>query len=79
VDDAGARMFVCSDSDYCQGRRAARRAYESVDTRAVPLLTGRGLTKRYDGRGGCVDVDIDIYPARCFASSANPARGNPRC
>jgi putative phosphonate transport system ATP-binding protein len=29
---------------------------------AVPLLTGRGLTKRYDGRGGCVDVDIDIYP-----------------
>jgi alpha-D-ribose 1-methylphosphonate 5-phosphate C-P lyase len=24
VDDAGARMFVCSDSDYCQERRAAR-------------------------------------------------------
>jgi alpha-D-ribose 1-methylphosphonate 5-phosphate C-P lyase len=24
VDDAGARMFVCSDSDYCQERRAAQ-------------------------------------------------------
>jgi len=21
VDDAGTRMFVCSDSDYCHGRR----------------------------------------------------------
>jgi alpha-D-ribose 1-methylphosphonate 5-phosphate C-P lyase len=24
VDDAGARMFVCSDSDYCQDRRAGQ-------------------------------------------------------
>jgi alpha-D-ribose 1-methylphosphonate 5-phosphate C-P lyase len=24
VDDAGARMFVCSDSDYCQNRRAGQ-------------------------------------------------------
>ncbi len=23
VDDAGGRMFVCSDTDYCQSRRAA--------------------------------------------------------
>ena len=23
VDDAGVRMFVCSDTDYCEGRRAA--------------------------------------------------------
>ncbi|MCD1626012.1 MAG: alpha-D-ribose 1-methylphosphonate 5-phosphate C-P-lyase PhnJ [Paracoccaceae bacterium] len=23
VDDAGGRMFVCSDTDYCEGRRAA--------------------------------------------------------
>ncbi|CAB3793180.1 phosphonate C-P lyase system protein PhnK [Pararobbsia alpina] len=31
-------------------------------THVSPLLIARGLTKRYDGRGGCVDVDIDIYP-----------------
>jgi alpha-D-ribose 1-methylphosphonate 5-phosphate C-P lyase len=23
VDDAGSRLFVCSDSDYCEGRRDA--------------------------------------------------------
>ena len=23
TDDAGGRMFVCSDTDYCEGRRAA--------------------------------------------------------
>jgi putative phosphonate transport system ATP-binding protein len=34
----------------------------NLATPALPLLTGRGLTKRYDGRGGCIDVDIDIYP-----------------
>lgn len=26
MDDAGARMFVCSDSDYCAGRRATKPA-----------------------------------------------------
>jgi len=26
------------------------------------LLKASGLTKRYDGRGGCVDVDLDVYP-----------------
>jgi alpha-D-ribose 1-methylphosphonate 5-phosphate C-P lyase len=26
VDDAGGRMFVCSDTDHCQGRRAAGHA-----------------------------------------------------
>ena len=34
VDDAGARMFVCSDSDYCQEpARTHRRMHESLDTR----------------------------------------------
>ena len=23
IDDRGGRMFVCSDTDYCEGRRAA--------------------------------------------------------
>ncbi|KAK43111.1 phosphonate C-P lyase system protein PhnK [Caballeronia jiangsuensis] len=26
------------------------------------LLKATRLTKRYDGRGGCVDVDLDVYP-----------------
>src|SRR5580698_6430858 len=26
------------------------------------LLSARGVSKRYDGRGGCVDVSVDIYP-----------------
>jgi alpha-D-ribose 1-methylphosphonate 5-phosphate C-P lyase len=26
MDDAGTRMFVCSDTDYCAGRAAARRS-----------------------------------------------------
>jgi len=29
VDDAGARMFVCSDSDYCQERRAGQDQEEA--------------------------------------------------
>jgi putative phosphonate transport system ATP-binding protein len=28
----------------------------------MPLLSARGLTKRYHGRGGCADVDLDVYP-----------------
>ncbi|CAD6557191.1 Putative phosphonates utilization ATP-binding protein PhnK [Paraburkholderia kirstenboschensis] len=34
----------------------------NTSTSMVPLLSARGLTKRYNGRGGCTDVDIDIYP-----------------
>lgn len=26
------------------------------------LLEANGLTKRYEGRGGCVDVDLAVYP-----------------
>ncbi|MFZ4410795.1 MAG: hypothetical protein ACOYOH_25860 [Paracraurococcus sp.] len=28
TDDAGGRMFVCSDTDYCGTRQAAREAAE---------------------------------------------------
>ena len=28
TDDRGGRMFVCSDTDYCTGRQAAREAAE---------------------------------------------------
>lgn len=32
-----------------------------------PILMGRGLTKRYCARTGCVDVDLDLYPAEVLA------------
>ncbi|MBY5990047.1 alpha-D-ribose 1-methylphosphonate 5-phosphate C-P-lyase PhnJ [Roseovarius atlanticus] len=36
VDDAGGRMFVCSDTDYCRGRRAAGH----VGAQGVPTEEG---------------------------------------
>ncbi len=36
VDDAGGRMFVCSDTDYCRGRRAAGH----VGAQGVPYEEG---------------------------------------
>ncbi|WP_420556803.1 alpha-D-ribose 1-methylphosphonate 5-phosphate C-P-lyase PhnJ [Roseovarius sp.] len=36
VDDAGGRMFVCSDTDYCRGRRAAGH----VGVQGVPIEEG---------------------------------------
>jgi alpha-D-ribose 1-methylphosphonate 5-phosphate C-P lyase len=35
VDDQGGRMFVCSDTDYCELRRAADGKRESVETTAA--------------------------------------------
>lgn len=42
VDDAGSRLFVCSDSDYCEERRAAghvggQQAVQLKDALATPL------------------------------------------
>jgi alpha-D-ribose 1-methylphosphonate 5-phosphate C-P lyase len=42
VDDAGSRLFVCSDSDYCEDRRAAghvggQQAVQIQDALATPL------------------------------------------
>ncbi len=31
IDDQGGRMFVCSDTDYCEGRRAAGHTGEQED------------------------------------------------
>jgi alpha-D-ribose 1-methylphosphonate 5-phosphate C-P lyase len=33
TDDRGGRMFVCSDTDYCQGRRTAAPEREADDER----------------------------------------------
>jgi alpha-D-ribose 1-methylphosphonate 5-phosphate C-P lyase len=30
TDDCGGRMFVCSDTDYCEGRRAEKPAIASA-------------------------------------------------
>jgi putative phosphonate transport system ATP-binding protein len=54
TDDAGSRMFVCSDTDLLP--RKARGG------RMTPLLDVRGLTKRYGARTGCADVSFTLYP-----------------
>ncbi|MGR3484987.1 MAG: alpha-D-ribose 1-methylphosphonate 5-phosphate C-P-lyase PhnJ [Paracoccaceae bacterium] len=40
TDDAGGRMFVCSDTDYCEGRRASGFAGATVTPRAVAMGGG---------------------------------------
>ncbi len=35
TDDAGGRMFVCSDTDFCRGRRAAGH----LGALGVPMLS----------------------------------------
>ncbi|TCK34748.1 putative phosphonate transport system ATP-binding protein [Paraburkholderia sp. BL8N3] len=34
----------------------------TVSAHVAPLLSARGLSKQYAGRGGCVDIDLDVYP-----------------
>jgi alpha-D-ribose 1-methylphosphonate 5-phosphate C-P lyase len=38
IDDDGGRMFVCSDTDYCERRRAA--AQESVPVGEASVTSG---------------------------------------
>jgi alpha-D-ribose 1-methylphosphonate 5-phosphate C-P lyase len=43
VDDAGRRMFVCSDSDHCESRRAAgKRGTGAASLPATPRVSRRG-------------------------------------
>ncbi|MHB1122122.1 MAG: alpha-D-ribose 1-methylphosphonate 5-phosphate C-P-lyase PhnJ [Ramlibacter sp.] len=42
VDDAGARLFVCSDSDYCAARRAAGHAGSQRAVELHDALTAAG-------------------------------------
>lgn len=39
VDDKGGKMFVCSDSHYCEGRRTSGHTGKMVGTEAADLLT----------------------------------------
>lgn len=41
VDDAGARLYVCSDSDYCAARQAAGHVGDGMPV-AAPQGTGQG-------------------------------------
>ena len=44
VDDAGKRMYVCSDSDYCQEQRAEQEASGDAPNTTAPGATDRGPT-----------------------------------
>ena len=50
ADDRGDRMFVCSDTDYCETRRSRRRPREAVHgwhDDDEPLLIAEGLSRWY--------------------------------
>ena len=69
LDDAGRRMFVCSDTDFCLGRRergSRRNGGRRVNADA-PLLAADGLTRRYGARVGCLDVSFELYPGEVLA------------
>ncbi len=72
LDDAGNRMFVCSDT-IIAANRARRKANESTVT------FGNNLTHLYAPGKGFSDVSFDFGRGKCWASSGNPAPGRPRC
>ena len=77
VDDAGGRIFVCSDTDHCEGTAGAGPSRKGRGM--TPLLSVEGLTKTYGAHIGCRDVALDLYPGEVWASSARAARARPRC
>ena len=54
TDDAGGRMFVCSDTDFCGGRRAAGHIGRLAAREAPPPTRGEGASPppRGEGPGG---------------------------
>ncbi|MGR3434287.1 MAG: alpha-D-ribose 1-methylphosphonate 5-phosphate C-P-lyase PhnJ [Shimia sp.] len=40
VDDAGGRLFCCSDTDYCEARRAAGHTGEQITERTFAIAAG---------------------------------------
>ncbi len=72
LDDAGNRMFVCSDTDI-----AANRARQKTNESTVTF--GQYLTHLYAPGKGFSDVSFDLWRGKCWASSGNPAPGRPRC
>ncbi|SDE96175.1 alpha-D-ribose 1-methylphosphonate 5-phosphate C-P-lyase PhnJ [Rhodospira trueperi] len=53
TDDAGGRLFVCSDSDYCAGRRAAGHEGPAAASAAGAALseTMTAVSREADGEG----------------------------
>lgn len=51
----------------------------STPLSTTPLLSVNRLTHLYAPGKGFSDVSFDIYPVKCWASSANPAPAKPRC
>lgn len=69
----GQRRRRRGDARAARGRTAAGR------DDMTPLLSARGLTKRFGGRNGFANASFDLYPGRCCASSANRAPARRRC
>ena len=77
----------CSSARTPTIARRGRRAATAVDADGrcamsadAPLLSVRGLTKRYGARLGCDGRRPSTSgPARCWRSSASPARARRRC
>ncbi len=76
VDDKGGRMFVCSDTDYCEtaprgrpsGRRLRRRSSGDVmRDDDQPLLVCEGLSKSYGRQLACKNVSFQLYPGEVLA------------
>jgi ABC-type phosphonate transport system ATPase subunit len=44
-----------------------------------PLLAVNNLTHLYAPGKGFSDVSFELWPGRCWVSSANPAPEKPRC
>ena len=82
TDDKGGRMFVCSDTDYCEAaswpaiaaakaRRRTRRGRMAEPQNAArddqPLLVADGLGKNYGRLTACRDVSFALYPGEVLA------------
>ena len=73
TDDAGGRMFVCSDTDYCEKRQARRRRRRSEpDGRrmlSVRLPSARALltAKRYGAIQACREISFELEEGEALA------------
>ena len=82
TDDQGGRMFVCSDTDYCETRQAQghrgsesaaphkeRRAWLRVTPGQRPAAAGRptASAKSYGRLTACRDVSFALYPGEVLA------------
>ncbi len=72
LDDKGGRMFVCSDTDHCEDRRAHGHAERDAGPGGcrmsdTPLLKVHDVSKFYGNRIGCRDVSFELWPGEVLA------------